>query len=175
MLWSPGFGEHVTGELVHHEARMLQPPTWLRIGNRPTSMAGRMNTNSNSAWSVQQCSICLLDVLEEQHHSFAHPDSGCTHRFHWDCLANSLALSSQCPNCRRSYHELGVFEVLPDNGGKRLHVPDLRVRDSHPAADNPQGGILRRFCQSRLGLPTVVLILASPIVVTFWVKMARDA
>ena len=131
----------------------------------------------SSAWTVQQCSICLLDVCEEQHHACAHPDSGCTHKFHWPCLADSLALSSQCPNCRRPYHGLGVFEVLAHHGGSKHHIPDLRVRESQPTGAGgaaEQGGLLRRFCQSRMALPVITTILASPIGVTFCIKMARD-
>ena len=130
----------------------------------------------SSAWTVQQCSICLLDVLKEQHHAYAHPDSGCTHKFHWSCLADSLALSSQCPNCRRPYHELGLFEVLPHNGGSKHHIPDLRVRECQPPlADGAAGqGRVQRWCQSRMALPVIIMVLGSPIVVTFCIKMARD-
>eukprot|EP01043_Picozoa_sp_COSAG02_P030375 COSAG02_NODE_1936_length_10314_cov_6.250024_2_plen_190_part_00 len=134
-------------------------------------------TKVSSAWAVQQCSICLLDVLEEQHHAYAHPESGCTHKFHWPCLADSLALSSQCPNCRRPYHDLGVFEVLAHDGGCKHHIPDLRVRESQPTGAGGaagQGGLLQRFCQSRMALPVIITILASPIGATFCIKMARD-
>eukprot|EP01043_Picozoa_sp_COSAG02_P068066 COSAG02_NODE_11167_length_1778_cov_1.790947_2_plen_164_part_00 len=146
------------------------------IAAAPAARGPAALPKAGSAWTVQQCSICLLDVLEEQHHAYAHPDSGCIHRFHWPCLADSLALSSQCPNCRRPYHELGVFEVVPHGVGSKHHIPDLRVRESQPPRANGavgQGG-LQRFCQSRMALPIIIMVLGSPIAVTFCIMMARD-
>eukprot|EP01046_Picozoa_sp_COSAG06_P000270 COSAG06_NODE_7_length_38054_cov_37.302569_32_plen_244_part_00 len=130
--------------------------------------------------AVQQCSICLLDVLPDQHRAAAHPDSGCPHEFHWACLADSLALvSSTCPNCRRPYHVNGVYEISPD-GERRLHVPDERVRAGAAGAGEPirtradDYGAVGRFCQHRLALPTIITMLALPFVLTFWFGMTRD-
>lgn len=124
----------------------------------------------------QQCSICLLDVLPNQHRATAHPDSGCRHSFHWPCLADALALSSTCPNCRRPYHVHGVYEISPQ-GDSRLHIPDARARSPRPddGATMVEHGALGRCCQHKLALPAVVLVIALPILVLFAIKMTKDA
>jgi hypothetical protein len=106
---------------------------------------------------AQKCSICLLDVLPDQHRSAAHPASGCIHSFHWACLAASLAVDTSCPNCRRPYHEHGVYEISPGPEGdtQRLHRPELRMRE--PSAGGPAADVQytlgEQCCQHRLAYP----------------------
>lgn len=122
-----------------------------------------------------QCSICLLDVLPEQHASAAHPDSGCLHSFHWACLATHLAVDTSCPNCRRPYHIHGVYEVSP-TGERRLHVPQHRRREPRPV-DTSQYTMVQRCCMHKLAIPVigmVSLIVALPICTMVLFLLAPD-
>ena len=81
-------------------------------------------------WMPEQCSICLMDITEEEKRAKAHPANGCRHTFHWSCLIDSLVLDTTCPNCRREYSQHGVYEI--DGCAKqinaKLHLPDKHQR-----------------------------------------------
>ena len=115
-----------------------------------------------------ECSICLAEVLETQHRAAAHPDSGCTHVFHWACLADSLALSSLCPLCRRPFHTHGIFEISA-TGERRHHIPDERHRQG-PAGGGEEEGWLypcdmspRTYCIIRTILKLVPIVSGRPL------------
>ena len=123
----------------------------------------------------QQCSICLLDVLQEQRSSAAHPASGCLHTFHWDCLATALAVDTSCPNCRRPYHIHGVYEISP-TGERRLHKPQYRTREPRPVHTSEYTTI-QRCCMHRMAIPVIgiiSLVIAVPISTTLLILMVPE-
>eukprot|EP00929_Paragymnodinium_shiwhaense_P118453 TRINITY_DN90375_c0_g1_i1.p1 TRINITY_DN90375_c0_g1~~TRINITY_DN90375_c0_g1_i1.p1 ORF type:complete len:946 (-),score=170.99 TRINITY_DN90375_c0_g1_i1:225-3062(-) len=67
------------------------------------------------------CSICY-DVVKKGRDrvASAHPDTGCSHLFHWHCMQTWLQERPTCPVCIRSLQDGGVFEVFPD-GEKVLY------------------------------------------------------
>lgn len=81
-------------------------------------------------WTPEQCSICLMDITEEEKRAKSHPANGCRHTFHWACLIDSLVLDSTCPNCRREYSRYGVYEIdgCSEQANAKLHLPDKHQR-----------------------------------------------
>eukprot|EP01045_Picozoa_sp_COSAG04_P044559 COSAG04_NODE_15182_length_540_cov_1.907029_1_plen_101_part_00 len=82
------------------------PPRTAAPTDESTAGTGRPSEPAAEEGAAPECSICLADVLPTDARSIAHPESGCTHTFHWRCLALALEVSPTCPNCRASYGSL---------------------------------------------------------------------